>query len=111
MKLTPTPDTPKGPETIRLDMTWRAAAQILGAILTDGTPEGQASARVELARMAEAADRARELAETLAAAREALRPLASELIAMQPAAVSREDAAARESALRAFRILTGAEKA
>lgn len=57
-------------ETIQIEMTWRDAAQIIGAALANGTPQGQAMAREELARMAEAADRARELESEAATARE-----------------------------------------
>ena len=81
-------------ETIRLDMTWKAAANCLALILADGTPEGQASARAELARMADTADRARELAEQVAAIREALRPVA-------------EMQGADSAILDAFKLCTG----
>jgi hypothetical protein len=91
-------------ETITLEMNWRAAANIIAAVLENGTPEGQASAREELARMADAADRARELAQTVADIREELKPVA-EMNAADSDYVSRTDAL--ESIMAAFNLATG----
>lgn len=45
------------PRTIAIEMSWKGAAGIIGAALENGTGEGRRAARVELARMADLADR------------------------------------------------------
>jgi len=47
----------KSVETIDMTPTWTAIVPILIAGLQDGTPEGQRLAKIELYRMAEAADK------------------------------------------------------
>lgn len=46
--------------TIKIDMTWTAAAQIIAAALENGTDKGRDAARAELFRMAEILDAMRQ---------------------------------------------------
>lgn len=47
---------PDAPRTVRIDMTWKNAAQIIAAALENGTAQGRDAARAELFRMADLLD-------------------------------------------------------